>query len=214
MRSCRYVLVAIATMVMAGCAGGPGESGLTRITTLPRVTSCELRGNGFDRVVETPTKIRLPKKSAPVTFTCRAQGFRTTRGTLDTRLKTSVYTNLLMGSMLGFVVDVGTGAARKYPSNVTIILEPVSFRTVAARDGWYNLYRMYIVHKWEEKVMFIEADCSDPDDNDFACSDEIVDVHTRMLAELEKLESLRKRASILPRIAFTPRPAPFPALIQ
>ena len=62
--------------------------------------------------------------------------------------------------------------------------------------------------------MFIEADCSDPDDNDFACSDEIVDVHTRMLAELEKLESLRKRASILPRIAFTPRPAPFPALIQ
>ena len=117
-----------------------------------------------------------------------------------------------MGSMLGFVVDVGTGAARKYPKNVTIILEPVSFRTVAAHDSWYHLYRAYIVRKWDEHVMLVEAECNDAEDNTFACTEEIADVHAKMLAELEKLEILRKRASVVQRAALTLQPSP--ALIQ
>ncbi len=191
-------------MVLAACAGTQGKGRLTRITTLPNDASCELRGNGFDRVVQTPVRVHLPKKAAPVTITCQARGFRTTRGTLDTRLDGAVFANLLIGSMLGFVVDVGTGAARKYPRGITIVLEPVSFPTEAARDGWYGLYRKYIVQKWDEHVVWIEADCGEAGEDEFACSDEIANARARMTEELERLEALRKRAPVLPRVALTP----------
>ena len=204
MRGCRCLTLAIAAMVLAACAGTQGNGRQTRITTLPNDARCELRGSGFDRVVQTPVRVHLPKKAAPLTITCHAQGFRTTRGRLDTRLDGAVFANLLMGSMLGFAVDAGTGAARNYPRDITIVLEPVSFATEAARDSWYGLYRMYIVHKWNEHVVWIEADCVGAEDNNFACSDEIADARAKMLAELEKLEVLRKRAPVLPRVALTP----------
>lgn len=204
MRGYRCLTLALAAMVLAACAGTQGKGRPTRIATLPEDARCELRGNGFDRVVQTPVRIHLPKKAAPVTITCQAQGFRTTRGTLDTRLDKAVFANLLMGSMLGFVVDVGTGAARKYPRGITIVLEPVSFNTIAARDSWYGLYRRYIVHKWNEHVVWIEADCGLAGENESACAEEIANVRAKMTEELERLEALRQRAPVLPRIALAP----------
>ena len=204
MGGCGCLTLAIAAMVLAACAGTQGKGRPTRITTLPNDARCELRGRGFDRVVQTPVRVHLPKKAAPVTITCHAQGFRTTRGRLDTRLDGAVFANLLMGSMLGFVVDVGTGAARNFPRGITIVLEPVSFPTEAARDGWYGLYRKYIVHKWDEHVVWIEADCGGAGENEFACAEEIANARAKMTEELERLEALRKRAPVLPRVALTP----------
>lgn len=204
MRGYGCLTLAIAAMVLAACAGPQGKGRQTRISTLPEEARCELRGDGFERVVQTPIRIHLPKKAAPVTIACRAQGFRTTRGTLDTRLDNAVFANLLTGSMLGFVVDVGTGAAKNYPRGVTIVLEPVSFNTRAARDSWYGLYRMYIVQKWDEHVVAIEADCGGGGEVAFECTEEIADARAKMTVELERLEALRKRAPVLPRVALTP----------
>jgi len=88
-------------------------------------------------------------------------------------------------------------ARRKYPRGITIVLEPVSFNTKAVRDSWYGLYRRYIVHKWNEYVVWIEADCGLAGENEFACAEEIANARVKMTEELERFEVLRKRAPVL-----------------
>ncbi len=49
-------------------------------------------------------------------------------------------------------------------------------------------------------------------EDEFACAEEIANARATMTEELERLEALRKRAPVLPRVALLPEPGP--ALIQ
>ena len=60
------------------------------------------------------------------------------------------------------------------------------------------------MHKWDEHVAWIEADCGGAGEGEFACAEDIANARARMTEELERLETLRKRAPVLPRVSLTP----------
>mgnify|MGYP001010576331 FL=1 len=95
----------------AGCASVVSKTdSTTYLETDPEKARCVLHGQDFKRVVTTPDSIQLPSAAAPITVACEAEGYKTATAVLDTKSDGWIWGNILLGGVIGAVVDGARGA--------------------------------------------------------------------------------------------------------
>lgn len=106
-------------LVASGCASIVSEN-KTRIETVPVSAECRLVGTSYDVTITTPVEMELPKRAAPITATCEAPGYDRAVQVLDTEFNGAVAGNVLLGGIIGVVIDVANDNHRTYPSEFII----------------------------------------------------------------------------------------------
>ena len=154
------LVLAVLVLTLGGCASIVSDNASTTyIQTNPENARCELHGQDFVRVVNTPASINLPSEAAPLTVACKADGYKNTTQVLDTKADGWVWGNLLFGGIIGVAVDAGRGAGQKYPPQFSVVLEPESFPTTAQRDAFYDARRADTEAKWQVVIDKYQSRC-------------------------------------------------------
>ena len=118
----RRVLSASLLLLASACASIVSDH-KTSLDTSPVSASCKLVGNAYDVTITTPTVMELPKRAAPITATCEAPGYEKAVQVLDTEFNAAVLGNVLIGGVVGVVVDAANDNDRKYPSEFLIDMQ-------------------------------------------------------------------------------------------
>jgi uncharacterized protein YceK len=193
----KLIPVLALTALTGGCASiVSDDDSTTYIETIPEKARCELHGQDFTRVVNTPTSLSLPSNAAPITVACKTEGYRNTIKELDTSIDGWILGNLIFGGIIGVAIDAARGAGMKYPPRITIILEPESFPSAKARDDWFGIRRAEITKRFDEAVKSAKYSCDSQGPATRDCSDDIEKIETLRAEELRKLEERRQRAGI------------------
>lgn len=197
----RLLICLLAPLLAGACASIVSDNeSTTYIETDPQSARCVLHGQDFERVVQTPESILLPANAAPITLACEAEGYRTTSAELDTKMDGWILGNVIFGGIVGIVIDAARGAGQKYPSKITVVLEPEQFPTAAKRDEWYDRQREATEEKWDKIISRLKAGCTSL--NQRECDDNAGRARKQRDAELKELENRRLAAAV----AATARP--------
>jgi hypothetical protein len=192
----RHIAVLAAGLLLSACASIMGGDDGTWISSEPAFVRCQLSGQGYDQVVDTPDEIILPKAAAPIRIACKANGYRDANHTLDTAIDPMIVANLVFGSSIGVLIDVINGAAEKFPERVTIHMEPKAFASAHARDQWYGSYRESVEKRWNQVIGNLEFVCPDEVETPLDCLDELKQAKAGEARELRLLEQRRLYARI------------------
>ena len=195
-RIAALVCVLCAGVFLSGCATiVSGNETTTQIETDPEKARCELQGDEFKQVVETPDSVHLSAKAAPISIHCVTDGYHEAAAELDTRADGTFMGNILIGGIFGLVVDAATQSGMKYPSKILIALDPKGFKTGAARDAWYERRRQFTEKKWMEEFLASSHSVDCDTDSEAAkrqCFDKYAsDVHKT--ARDDMLEDLKRK---------------------
>ena len=195
----RFLVLGFVPVILANCASVVSDNDSnTYIETVPEAARCELHGQDFVRVVNTPTSLQLPAKAAPVVLSCSADGYRTTTADMDTSMDGWILGNILLGGIVGIAIDAARGAGQKYPPKVTVVLEPSEFENLAARDAWYDNRRDMRMKKWETAMLTVRTECNLIEGGK-DCPAEMEKVEAARQVELDKLEARRNNAQVRPQ---------------
>jgi len=174
LRTLAALALAVGTQACASVVSDTESA--TYIETDPEKARCELHGQDFKRIVETPNSLNLPAKAAPLTIACKANGYKTTTEKLDTETDGWIFGNILLGGIIGIAIDAARGAGQKYPPKVSVILTPEQFATVASRDEFYDRRKKVAEEKWSKAIGEIESRCSPgADSQPVECSGDVLD---------------------------------------
>ncbi len=179
----------------SGCASVVSKTdSTTYLETDPEKARCVLHGQDFKRIVNTPDSIQLPSAAAPLTVACEAEGYKNTTAILDTKTDGWIWGNILLGGVIGAVVDGARGAGFKYPPKFTVLLEPEEFPTLAARDSWFDGQVAIAKTKWEQAIKKVRSNCDREEKS--ACDDSVAKVEKQRDEELAALEGRRAAAKV------------------
>ncbi|MBF0269945.1 MAG: hypothetical protein HQL44_15275 [Alphaproteobacteria bacterium] len=185
-------------LALPGCASivSDNNSG-TYIETDPEKARCELHGQDFTRVVETPNSVMLPSSAAPVTIACKANGYKNTTAVLDTKLDGWIFGNLLFGGIIGVAVDAARGAGQKFPPRFSLVLEPERFSSLGERDQYYDGRRKATEDKWARIQSDLQTQCgSGADAGRPDCSQRVDQAKIERDKEMAQIEDMRAKAKI------------------
>lgn len=112
------------------------------LSTDPEAAHCLLTGrDGFRLEVDTPARLVLPAKAAPVEVSCSAPGRRTAMAVLTTSSDGWVWGNVALvvasggaAGLLGVAIDGARSAGQVYDDHRTVELAPAKPRPVHARQ--------------------------------------------------------------------------------
>jgi hypothetical protein len=193
-------LFLLATVVMALMAGGCATvvSGTTQsigVNTDPEGADCQFRRKGVlvGRVNPTPGTMQVGKDYESVSVSCTKEGFEDTTGVIGSEFQAMTLGNILLGGVVGVVVDAASGAMMKYPESVTFTLIPKMFESEAARDKFFGDMRDTFIGEYAEVVARIKAKCA-PD----ACENELKAAEAGRDSRLAEIEKRRLLAKVKP----------------
>lgn len=192
--------VVAATVLLSGCASVVSDNDTTTyIHTVPETARCDLRGEEFERVINTPGSISLPSKAAPVSVTCTAAGYKPTNATLDTSVDGWIFGNIILGGIIGAVIDAGRGAGMRYPEELEVILEPEKFATAEQRDEFFDEWRSKAESKWAARIDDLDTQCSSRREMEPAdCKMRKEQLQSNRSAEIAVIEGKRNSAVVEP----------------
>jgi hypothetical protein len=127
-------------VVTAGCATiTTGGFQTITVRTEPEGADCRFSqdGNVVARVNPTPGPILVGKTSSGISVLCRKDGYQDTAGIVGSEFQPMTLGNILLGGLIGVVVDASTGATAKYPETVTFLLVPHEFKNAMDRDRFF-----------------------------------------------------------------------------
>lgn len=198
MKFIKAICVLCLALISQACASVVSDDkSTTYIETDPENARCELHGQDFKRVINTPNSISLPAEAAPLTIACKAAGYATTTESLDTKADGWIFGNILLGGIVGIVIDAARGAGQKYPPRITVILQPETFSSVSTRDEWFDSRRATIEKLWEKQIAAV-TNCpgKSNDDPSASCASAVTEAKARRDEEIKQLEEKRARARV------------------
>jgi hypothetical protein len=118
----RAAMVLLPTL--AGCATMiSGSYETLRVTSSPPGATVSADPGQY-RVV-TPGDLRLPRKEAPYRLRCEMPGYEPLQSTVSYETNSVMWANMILGGVIGIIVDVQTGASKKLaPNPVHLTLTP------------------------------------------------------------------------------------------
>lgn len=212
MRHLFLLSLTLCLVLASGCASIVSDNqSTTYIQTEPEEARCELHGQDFVRVLNTPTSVSLPSEAAPLTVACTAPGYKNTVQTLDTKGDGWVWGNIIFGGVIGAVVDAGRGAGQKFPPQFMVMLEPERFKTIAERDSFYDARVALIEKKWGAAIAKLEKSCDPSAKSPSAQCRKLDKLEKEKQAELTSWEEKRLNATV---DAPAPTPEALPTAAQ
>jgi hypothetical protein len=196
LRGVFMLLMVVIALMAGGCA--TVVSGTTQtigVNTDPEGADCQFRRKGVlvGRVNPTPGTMQVGKDHESVSVLCAKEGFDDTTGVIGSEFQAMTLGNILLGGVIGVVVDAASGAMMKYPESVTFTLIPKMFDSEAARDKFFGDMRDTFLGEYAEVVARIKAKCA-PD----ACDNELKAAEAGRDSRLAEIEKRRLLAKVKP----------------
>ena len=82
--------------------------------------TCELFNGKGRYIVNSPGSIVIGQSCDDLNYICRKKGYNEIKGIIAFNHKGSTAGNLIIGGGIGYIVDIGTGAACKYPEIISL----------------------------------------------------------------------------------------------
>lgn len=131
-------------MLASGCATVvKGKSQTLTVTTDPEGATCTMsrKGEVIGAINPTPGSLQVDKSSMDLELNCRKQGYLDTESRIDATVQGWTFGNIILGGIIGVVVDAGSGAMHEYRSTIEIKLVPEAFPTAEKRDAFFEEQR-------------------------------------------------------------------------
>lgn len=166
------------------------------IRTDPDGAECKLVRDGTEIAVAgpTPSVIEVDNSYKSIELFCKRDGHFESRGMLTPGMQPLILGNILLGGIIGFVIDFATGAASAYPSATEITLVPTSFPTATARDQFFDRQLAKIDGRVDKAVADAKALCESDDAT--TCGPDVSAMRRDAAADRQRLLSFRDRVSI------------------
>jgi hypothetical protein len=123
----RQVWLAVAGVaLLGGCSSIiEGSSQEISVNTTPPGANCTLNREGtpIGTITSTPGSVTIPKTKYDIEVVCELDGYQKTAYIDESGTAAATFGNILIGGIIGVVVDMSTGAANKYDSPLDIALE-------------------------------------------------------------------------------------------
>jgi len=185
-------------LVLAAALGGcatvtSGGFQTIGIKTEPAGADCMFSRDGapLARVNPTPGPILVGKSAGNIAVLCRKFGFEDTGGTIGSGFQPMTLGNIVLGGIIGVVVDASTGAMTKYPEVVTFLLIPQEFRSDGERDRFFADMEESFLGSYEDVVVRIRRSCSAED-----CQRQLQAAEAGRQAKLAEIEQRRLLAKV------------------
>lgn len=131
-----YVCVAAisAAIALDGCAiivSGPSQP--IKVSTAPEAgADCTLTNPRGQWHVVSPGEVRVLRSKYDMKITCTKDGWSSEPGTIPSKFNGWVLGNVLIGGIVGIIIDASNGASSKYPQTYDMKLTPLATTTEAA----------------------------------------------------------------------------------
>jgi hypothetical protein len=134
----------LATIIMmaglAGCASVmSGTSQTLTLDTIPSGADCSLSRKGLviGRVNPTPGGVFVQRTHDDITVSCTKEGYQTGSFVNRSGLEAATLGNVILGGLVGVVIDAASGANNKYDEKMRIVLAPTedTLRATSPPEG-------------------------------------------------------------------------------
>lgn len=204
----RAILI-LAVAMLGGLAGGcatvtTGTDQSVTILTEPAGASCKMQRAGatIGFVNPTPGSFQITKSKDDVLVVCEKPDHESASLPLGSEFQGMTIGNVILGGVVGVIVDAGSGAMHRYPSEITLLLPPKAFHSVAERDAFYDRAKALYEQRWAKAVdkARTQGSCADQNKTDL-CKTEMAQIQKARDAEIASLESRRQSARITEMLA-------------
>ena len=120
-------IVLVLTLGLVSCASIFSEKSqpISVNTGDVKGATCELFNGKGRYIVNSPGTLVIGQSCDDLNYICRKKGYNEIKGTIAFNHKGSTAGNLILGGGIGYLVDVGTGAACKYPETLSLPMTPI-----------------------------------------------------------------------------------------
>jgi len=189
------MLVATAILTSSCATVVKGGSQAITVKTDPPGAACELirKGTTLGLVNPTPGTAQIGKGAGALDITCKKQGYLDATLSLSSSVQGWTFGNIILGGIVGIVVDAGSGAMHEYQPEVSMTLLPERFESEESRDAYFSALRAKVVTQSESAKAEIAGKCSKDQ-----CEKLLKKAEEKTDEALTEVESNRKRAAIAP----------------
>lgn len=185
-------LMAVVAMGFAASACATVVGGTTQdvlVESQPSGAECKIDrlGANIGVVKPTPGRVNIARSKDNVIVSCTQEGYEQSNEVLVSSFTGATVGNLLLGGLVGVVVDAASGANNKYPDRVLIVLTPASFPSDEARDAHFAGIKSRIEEGANAEIKTIETRCNSG--NRELCTIEVkklTDARDKALADLDR----------------------------
>ncbi|MBP0444353.1 hypothetical protein J8J14_06130 [Roseomonas sp. SSH11] len=160
------------------------------VLTEPPGASCEIQRNSRHVAVVSPTPgtARIGKSVHDTTVTCTREAHLPAQATLTPEFQPVTLGNILIGGVVGLVVDVSTGAVSKYPETVQVTLIPASFPSPEDKAAYFAQRALEIRRATDLHLASIRQGCQGSD-----CDTRVAEAEAQRDRFLVQLEERRQQ---------------------
>lgn len=129
------IIPCLALVLLSGCATiVSGTSQTVSISTTPGGATCavERMGAPIGTAVTTPGVVTVNKNGGPLTVRCSKPGYQTATAAAESSFNGWTFGNIILGGLIGVVVDASTGANFDYPRTMAMELQRDLARPMSA----------------------------------------------------------------------------------
>jgi hypothetical protein len=133
----RLLLLAPLALLSACATMIEGTSDNITVTTTPAGATCTVdrEGQRVGAVAATPGSIRVDKSRHDLSVTCGKEGYVSSTSTVEASFTGTTFANILLGGVVGVVVDAASGANSKYPADIRVDLAETPRPAAAPMQG-------------------------------------------------------------------------------
>ncbi len=190
-------ILALSTGACATIVDGTSQD--ISVTTVPGGATCEFErvGSVVGLIDATPGTIHVSKSKDSIVVTCTKEGHLSATEVVSSDFGGTTLGNILLGGVVGVVIDASSGANNKYPDTISLALPPEKFESAEARDTYFDALAEDADRRG--KVAMEAANNSalcrkDPDGSE--CVDLIAEIETAVARERDQIETQRSEVII------------------
>ena len=179
--------LALACTACATVVGGTTQE--VFIESEPTGATCKVDrlGANVGVVNPTPGRVNVSRSKETMIVSCNRDGYEQSNEVLVSSFTGATVGNILLGGVVGIVVDAASGANNKYPDRIMVVMTPASFANDAARDAHFAGIRTRLEEGAAAEIKLIQGRCSST--NREICTIEVkqlTDARDKALADLDR----------------------------
>lgn len=118
-----FITIAAISTSCASIVNGQNQPISVRTSTIKGAT-CELENNkGKWYIPSTPGSVTVQRSYKDLHISCEKKGYKKAHKSVESKTKAMAFGNIIFGGVIGAGVDVATGSAYDYPTDITLDME-------------------------------------------------------------------------------------------
>jgi hypothetical protein len=199
-----FVLLAVSVLALStgACATiVEGTSQDIAVTTMPGGATCEFErvGSVIALIDATPGTVHVSKSQDSIVVSCTKEGHLSVTEVVSSSFGGATLGNILLGGVVGVVIDASSGANNNYPDTISLALPPENFESAEARDSFFDALSAEADRRGETVMAAANTSAlcrKDPEGKE--CVDLIAEIETARERERAQIETQRSEVIIEP----------------